>query len=255
MLLIQKKSVIFSIIIIFALSIYASKKFSNPLHPPGEKVAKRIGSLIKVKPEYEQKYIDLHRDIFPGFLDRIKKSNIRNYSIFILNGTLFSYYEYTGNDYEVDMNAAADSVTKEWRKLTEPMQVPLPTRKAGEYWAEMQQLICLGKEIRPFSNARRIGITAEVIPGKEEELKELCKNFPSDLESETNKENFQNANMFYKDGRVYYYYEYVGDDMGKSLSEISKNKIFKDFQDEMNKLLVAKENGYWEIMREIFHTD
>ena len=40
-------------------------------------------------------------------LERLKKSNIQNFSIYVteLEGKkyLFSYYEYTGNDYERDM--------------------------------------------------------------------------------------------------------------------------------------------------------
>ena len=48
-----------------------------------EKVTKRVGSLIKLRPEFEEQYIKLHRQVFPKVLDRIMKSNIRNYSIFL----------------------------------------------------------------------------------------------------------------------------------------------------------------------------
>ncbi len=51
-----------------------------------EKVNMRIGSFIKVRPEYEKRYIILHKHVFPGVLSRIRKSNIRNYSIFLSNG-------------------------------------------------------------------------------------------------------------------------------------------------------------------------
>ncbi len=189
MLQIQKKSAIIFIFIIFALMISAEKN-SYTANQEAEKISKRVGSLIKVKPEYEERYIILHRHTFPGVLDRIRKSNIRNYSIFLLNGILFSYYEYVGNDYDADMKAIADTVTRDWWKLTDPMQEPLPSRKEGEWWTEMQQLICLDKKAKESSSAQRIAITAEVIPGKEGKLKELCKNFPTELESETNKEGF-----------------------------------------------------------------
>ncbi len=75
------------------------------------------------------------------------------------------------------------------------------------------------------------------------------------MEAATNKKDFQNANMFYKDGKIYYYYEYAGNDFRKSMGEISRNEVFKNFQDEMNKLLVPKKNGYWELMQEVFHTN
>lgn len=250
----QKATVVFIFLLICSIFI-ESKNNSEAKLNAEEKVNKRVGSLIKVKPEYEERYIILHKHTFPGVLERIRKSNIRNYSIFLLEGILFSYYEYVGSNYEADMKAIADPTTKDWWKLTDPMQEPLPNRKEGEWWAEMEQLLCLEKKIKGSSDAQRIAITAEVIPGKEEELKKLCKNFPADLESETNKKNFQNANMFCKDGKIYYYYEYAGNDFRKSIGEISNIKIFKNFQDDMNKLLVPKANGYWELMREVFHTN
>ncbi|MGE5812099.1 MAG: L-rhamnose mutarotase [Ignavibacteria bacterium] len=254
MLQIQKKSTIIFIFIIFTLMINAEKK-SYTANQQAEKISKRVGSLIKVKPEYEERYIILHRHTFPGVLDRIRKSNIRNYSIFLLNGILFSYYEYVGNDYDADMKAIADTVTRDWWKLTDPMQEPLPARKEGEWWAEMEQLLCLDKKAKESSAAQRIAITAEVIPGKEGKLKELCKNFPAELESETNKEGFQNANMYLKDGKIYYYYEYTGNDIRKSMNELSRNNVFTNFNDEMNKLLVRKQNGYWDFMREVFYSN
>jgi L-rhamnose mutarotase len=87
------------------------------------------GSLIRLRPEYEERYIILHRHTFPGVLSQIKKVNIKNYSIFLLEGILFSYYEYVGNDYANDMKAIADEITMEWWKLTDLMQDLFPQEK------------------------------------------------------------------------------------------------------------------------------
>ncbi|MDB5074773.1 MAG: hypothetical protein JWO42_952, partial [Chloroflexi bacterium] len=35
---------------------------------------------------------------------------------------------------------AADLKTQEWWAITEPMQVPLESRKAGEFWADMPEV-------------------------------------------------------------------------------------------------------------------
>ena len=52
--------------------------------------------------------------------------------------TLFSHLEYVGHDHAGDMAAmAADPVTQQWWKLTDPMQVPLPERAAGARWAAL----------------------------------------------------------------------------------------------------------------------
>jgi len=89
-------------------------------------------------------------------LDRLARSNIGNYSIFLglarddaVGGpagpagpalTLFSHLEYTGADHAADMAAmAADETTKQWWTLTDPMQVPLPERAEGDWWAALPE--------------------------------------------------------------------------------------------------------------------
>ncbi len=106
-----------------------------------EQGRQRYGSLIRLKPEYEERYIILHRHTFPGVLERIRDSNIRNYSIFLRDGMLFSFFEYVGTDYAGDMEKiGADPVTRDWWTLTDPMQVPLETRAEGEWWTNMQEV-------------------------------------------------------------------------------------------------------------------
>jgi L-rhamnose mutarotase len=220
-----------------------------------EMIKSRHGSLIKIRPEYEERYIILHKHAFPGVLQQIHKVNIRNYSIFLKDGMLFSYSEYVGDDFDADMQAIADETTKEWWKLTDPMQEPLETRKAGEWWASMEPLFCLGKILKPSPGAQRIGVTGEVVSGKEEELKKLCNSFPRDLEELTYLHSFQNCNFFYKEGKVYYYYEYVGADLRRDITEMNQNQMFSSFQAELNKLLVPKDGVSLQVMKEVFHTD
>ncbi len=97
-------------------------------------------SLISLKPEFTEQYIILHKHTFPEVLDRIAKSNIRNYSIFLNNNLLFSHYEYCGKNYDHDMALLGDEATKEWWKITDAMQEPLATRNEREWWAATEQL-------------------------------------------------------------------------------------------------------------------
>jgi len=101
----------------------------------------RYGSVIKLRPEKLTEYKNLHANPWPEINQVISESNIRNYSIYYKDGYLFSYFEYIGNNFEADMaKMAADSLTKEWWKLTDPCQVPLETRKEGEWWASMEEV-------------------------------------------------------------------------------------------------------------------
>ena len=99
-----------------------------------------IASIIGLRRESERQYRALHQNVFPGVLVRISRSNIRNYSIYLRDGVLFSHLEYVGSDYAADMAAiAADPVTKGWWSLTDPMQRPLDERAAGEWWATLRE--------------------------------------------------------------------------------------------------------------------
>lgn len=106
----------------------------------------RMGMVIGLKPEAIAEYKRLHADVWPDVLARIKASNIQNYSIFLREpeNLMFSYWEYTGSDFEGDMAAiAADEVTKRWWSVCGPMQAPLDTRAEGEWWATMDQVFYL----------------------------------------------------------------------------------------------------------------
>lgn len=102
---------------------------------------RRIGQVIRLKPEMEQKYRELHANAWPEVLKKIEDCNIRNYSIFLRDGYLFAYMEYFGEDFASDMKKmAADPITQLWWKETDPCQMPLDSAGEGEWWAEMEEV-------------------------------------------------------------------------------------------------------------------
>lgn len=102
---------------------------------------KRYGSIIRIVPEKLDEYKRLHAAVWPGVLKIIRECNIRNYSIYYRDGFLFSYYEYTGDDYETDMaKMAADPETQRWWKETDPCQLPVETATEREWWAGMEEV-------------------------------------------------------------------------------------------------------------------
>ncbi len=100
--------------------------------------------IIRLKPDKVEEYKELHRNVWPEVLKTIKECHIQNYTIFYKDGYLFSYYEYTGENYEEDMKKMAeDPITQKWWALCKPCQEPLKTRKEGEWWAEMEEVFHL----------------------------------------------------------------------------------------------------------------
>lgn len=105
---------------------------------------KRYGSIIHVREEKLQEYKELHAAVWPEVLKTLKECHIHNYSIYYRNGYLFSYYEYTGEDYEADMaKMAADPKTQAWWKLTDPCQQKVTSAAEKEWWAPMEEVFHL----------------------------------------------------------------------------------------------------------------
>lgn len=104
----------------------------------------RYGSVLRLRPEAEERYKAYHAAVWPEILDMIRQCNIRNYSIFLKDGYLFSYFEYHGADYAADAaKMAAHPKTQEWWAIMMPMQEPLETRGEGEWWATMEEVFHL----------------------------------------------------------------------------------------------------------------
>lgn len=118
----------------------------QPLAATKGKKVKRVGSVVGLNEETMQQYILLHEHVWPEVLKRIADSGIRNYTIFCgqvdeSNYYLFSYFEYVGDDFEADMAAVAqDPVTRDWWKLTAPLQRRLPGTPVGEQWKQIKQV-------------------------------------------------------------------------------------------------------------------
>jgi L-rhamnose mutarotase len=106
---------------------------------------RRHAAVIYVRPEREAEYRALHAAVWPAVIERIARSNIRNYSIFFRDGMLFSYFEYVGDDIEADTAAiAADPATQQWWQLTAPCQQPVATVAQGEWWAPLEEVFHTG---------------------------------------------------------------------------------------------------------------
>jgi len=106
----------------------------------------RYGMVIRIKPDRIEEYKRLHADAWPGVLATIRACGIVNYSIFLREvepgcHLLFSYFEYTGGDFEADMEKmAADPVTQEWWKVCVPCVEPIGNAEDGELWSIMEEV-------------------------------------------------------------------------------------------------------------------
>lgn len=102
----------------------------------------RHALVVNVRPELREEYLELHAAVWPQVEATLRDCNIGNYSIFILENTLFAYYEYAGEDHDADMaRIAQDEVTREWWTHTDPCQVAFGAEAApGERWRDLTEV-------------------------------------------------------------------------------------------------------------------
>ena len=110
----------------------------------------RYGSVIGVKAEKLDYYKELHANPWPGVLKMLDECNIHNYTIYLKKMDdgkhyLFSYFEYTGTDFDADMKRmASDETTRKWWKETDPCQIQLPNRlKPKDNWSTLEMVFLM----------------------------------------------------------------------------------------------------------------
>ena len=106
---------------------------------------RRVGRVIGLDAAGIAEYERLHEHPWPAVLDRLRRSNITNYTIYRYGELLFSYYEYRGDDYEADLAAiAADEQTQQWWALCKPLQRTLSTGDGeGQWWTTLPEVFRL----------------------------------------------------------------------------------------------------------------
>jgi L-rhamnose mutarotase len=109
----------------------------------------RYAWVIEVRKEKRAEYKTLHAAVWTEILDMIKQCHFENYSIYLRELTpgrfyLFSYLEYTGNNFASDMaKMAADPNTQKWWAVCKPCQKPIETASAKDWWADMEEVFHL----------------------------------------------------------------------------------------------------------------
>ena len=104
-------------------------------------MARRFCQRAWLKPEKVEEYKRLHANAWPGVLSMIADCNLRNYRIDLLDTLVVSTFEYVGDDFDADMaKMAADPNTQAWWDVVKPLMQPLPDRKEGEFWSDMEEI-------------------------------------------------------------------------------------------------------------------
>ena len=106
---------------------------------------------------------------------------------------------------------------------------------------------------------KRYGQVIRIKPEKLEEYKAYHKNVWPEVLDIIRKCNIRNYSIFHKDGYLFAYFEYVGDDFEADMEKMAANpeiqkwwNIMKPMQEPLE---TRVEGEWWANMEEIFHVD
>lgn len=205
--------------------------------------AERFGFLIRVKPEFRERYVVLHAHPFPGLIERMREAGLRNYSIFLRDHTLFAYYEYVGSDFEADTDAMAENDTvQDWWTLTDPMQEPFDARAEGEWWASMTALYHGGERSVPVADAERVAVEHTYEEGAVDEVDAAYAEAGDDLDSALGAARVQRYAVYRLGHRCFTYLEHVGDDLEADLRRLRNHSALQPLRSALTPLRASSED-------------
>jgi L-rhamnose mutarotase len=100
---------------------------------------KRIGFLLKVKPEMMEEYKKHHEAVWPEMLDALRRTGWHNYSLFMRDdGLLFGYVE-AAESFQASLDAMAkEEINLKWQAFMKPYFEALGGARPDE---TMQELV------------------------------------------------------------------------------------------------------------------
>jgi L-rhamnose mutarotase len=106
---------------------------------------------------------------------------------------------------------------------------------------------------------QRYGMLIKVRPEKLDEYKELHANpWPGVLKT-IHDCNIRNYSIYLKDGFLFGYYEYIGEDYAADMAKMAADPVTQEWWIHTDPcqepLSTRKEGEWWAIMEEVFHCD
>ncbi|KAJ9155229.1 hypothetical protein NKR23_g1599 [Pleurostoma richardsiae] len=128
---------------------FSSAEPSSPTSARLRNPGRRIAQIVKLKPQFLDKYKEVHAAVWPEVLKQIKDCNIQDYSIYhdADSGILFATFRYVGYDYSGDMERMRENPkVRQWWAMTDGWQESLvpgaQSSEAGEpsWWKPLEEV-------------------------------------------------------------------------------------------------------------------
>jgi L-rhamnose mutarotase len=105
---------------------------------------KRIGFLLKVRPDKLEEYKNHHEAVWPEMQDALRRTGWRNYSLFLSqDGLLFGYFE-TPESFQAALDGMAkEDINARWQELMAPYFENLTGAHADQSMVELEEVFHL----------------------------------------------------------------------------------------------------------------
>ena len=105
---------------------------------------KRVGFLLKVKPDKIAEYKAHHQRVWPEMLDALRRNGWHNYSLFMReDGTLFGYFE-TPESFEAALaGMAQEEINAKWQDFMAPYFESVGERHADRMMEALEPVFFL----------------------------------------------------------------------------------------------------------------
>jgi L-rhamnose mutarotase len=105
---------------------------------------KRIGFLLKVKPEMIPEYKRQHQAVWPEMQAALKRSGWNNYSLFMReDGMLFGYFETPDTFQSALSKMETEEINAKWQSFMAPFFEGLGGARPDETMQELEQVMFL----------------------------------------------------------------------------------------------------------------
>jgi L-rhamnose mutarotase len=105
---------------------------------------KRVGFMLKVKPEKMEEYKRHHEAVWPEMLDALRQTGWHNYSLFMRDdGLLFGYFETPTSLAEAQAGMERTEVNTRWQEFMAPyFEIP-PGAHPDQMFIELEEVFHL----------------------------------------------------------------------------------------------------------------
>ena len=105
---------------------------------------KRVGFLLKVKPDKIDEYKAHHERVWPEMLEALRRTGWHNYSLFMRpDGMLFGYFE-TPNSFQSALDGmAGEAINQKWQDFMAPYFEGLGGTHADQMMEELVEVFHL----------------------------------------------------------------------------------------------------------------